>query len=145
MIELKEDDIVYKLAPNVSRLDDIEIPENATVFDATNCQNFHDLKGLAKHPNLRVLLLKNTAIDSLDFSYISENVEDIDIRQCRGIRSLQRFPIRTEKPLRVQIHFVGERILRTVPSYIDLEIDGFFRTISQRRQNVFCENQKSRE
>ena len=145
MIELKENDIIYKLEPNVSRLDNVQIPENATVFDATNCREFYDLKGLARYPNLRVLLLRNTAIDSLDFPYISENVEEVDVRQCRCLRSFQRFPSRKGKPLHVYSHFTGERILRTVPPHVDLEIDGVFRCLSRHRQSVPIENQKTRE
>ena len=145
MIELKEDDIIYKLAPEVVRLDDVQIPENATVFDATNCQNFYDLKGLAQYPKLRVLLLKNTAIDSLDFSYISTNVEDIDVRQCRYIRSFQRFPLRKDKPLHVFTHFMGETILKTVPSHVDLEMEGIFRRSSRHRRSVLIENVKTYE
>ena len=144
MIELKEDDVIYKLPPQTANLNDIQIPENATVFDATDCHRFYDLKGLAKYPNLRVLLLKNTAIDSLDFSYISSNVEEMDIRQCRDVRSFQRIPQRTDKPLYVLVHFSGESILNQVPPYVDLEIDGFLKCLSRHRRNGHIEKTNTR-
>ena len=76
MIEIKQNDIVYKLPTGISTLRNVTIPENATVFDASGCRQFYDLEGLRQYPNLRVLLLKETAIDSLDFCYIPENIKE---------------------------------------------------------------------
>ena len=145
MIEIKQDDVVYKLPQETTNLQNIQIPNNATVFDATDCRNFYDLKGLKEYSNLRVLLLKNTAVESLDFCYIPENVEEIDLRNCRFVSSFMRFPERNGKTLHVLSHFSGERILKQIPPHVDLELDGFFSRISHHKQLTLDNDQKIHE
>ena len=95
-----------------------------------------------------IKIMKYGEVDNKDIfarGTSATNVEDIDVRQCRYIRSFQRFPLRKDKPLHVFTHFMGETILKTVPSHVDLEMEGIFRRSSRHRRSVLIENVKTYE
>lgn len=144
MIKIKESDVVYKLDKSVCNLNEIQIPENATVFDASDCSNFCDLKGLQKYSNLRVLLLKGTDINGSDLNLISSNIKEIDIRHCKNIKNYSRLPKRKETPIRVLISFVGERILNTMPDEVDIEFEGWLNTITRKKTPTVFIKQNTR-
>lgn len=134
MIEIKETDVVYKLDKNIRDLKEVQIPENATVFDASNCENFSDLKGLKKYPNLRVLLLRHTAIRGLDLQHISPNVEEVDIRGCQELLFYYSLPERPQKPLHVLISFGGDTVLNSIPKDVNIEIGSDVAWIAKKKQ-----------
>jgi len=138
MIEIKETDIIYKLDKNTSYLNETIVPQNATVFDASDCQNFCDIAGLKKYPNLRVLLLSRTDIRATDLSQIPSFIKAVDIRHCPNLKSYSSLPKRANNPLHVLISFGGERILNSIPNGIDIEIEGWINTITKKKtENLF--------
>ena len=145
MIEIKETDIIYKLDKNAANLKDIQIPSNTTVFDAEDCSNFYDLKGLQKLENLRILILRNSGISSMDLKDIPKTVEIVDLRGC-NLSSYANLPERPENPLRVLASFGGERLLNTFPPNVDIEMDGWIGSIcSHKKREINMENQKTRD
>lgn len=144
MIEIQPNDIVYKLDKNVSNLTDIKIPQNATVFDASDCEKFHDIKSLNKYPALRVLLLSRTDIRSTDLQHLPTFIEAVDIRHCPNLSSYSHLPHREKKPLQVLISFGGERILNSIPDGVDIEIEGWINTICHKRKENILAIQNTR-
>ena len=138
MIEIQPNDIVYKLDPKACDLKDIKIPKNATVFDASDCENFHDIKSLNQYPSLRVLSLSRTDICGSDLQQLPPFVEAVDIRHCPNLRNYSYLPRREKKPLHVLISFGGERILNSIPNGVDIEIEGWISSIThQKTPNIF--------
>ena len=133
MIEITPNDIIYKLDKNACDLTDIQIPQNATVFDASDCENFHDIKLLKRYSNLRILLLSRTDIRGVDLLHIPDFIEAVDIRHCRNLRNYTSLPKRKENPLHVLISFGGERILNSIPPDVDVEIDGWINRITKKK------------
>ena len=144
MIEIKETDIIYQLDKSALDLQGVQIPRNVTVFDASNCTNFDDLKGLQKYSNLRVLLLNGTDVHASDLQYIPSGVEAIDLRYCKNIKNYSLMPQRAEKPIFAFISFGGERVLDTIPSLVDIEIEGFLNKICSRKKANFLSKTNSR-
>ena len=144
MIEIKETDIIYKLDKNVCDLTDVKIPQEATVFDASDCENFSNLDELKNYKNLRVLLLSRTGIQGRDLKNIPDFIEAVDIRRCQNLYNYSYLPQRKDNPLYVLLSFAGERILNTIPNNVDIEIEGWVNTIIKRKSDYVFNPQNTR-
>ena len=144
MIEINQNDVIYKLNKDVRKLDNIQIPSNATVFDASGCECFNDISGLKNYPHLRVLLLSHTDIRSADLKEIPDFIEAVDIRHCPNLRSYSLLPKRTENPLYVLISFAGERMLHSIPDNLNIEIDGWIKNVCKKNSPKVFKSQNTR-
>ena len=122
VIKIDDKDVIFKLNKDICSLKNVQIPQNATVLDATDCKALYDLSGITRYKNLHTFLLSGTEVNSMELAKLPPETKAVDLRYCKQIRSLSGFRFRPN--LRVLINFSSERMLNSIPDNIVVQVLG---------------------